>query len=94
MFIGDLVKLKSNTTRNNKDKEFVENGIKEGWIWLVTGMDNEDLDYIIQPLYLDTECSSTTQLGSELLVLYDEIEKVEVNREALFRLLNNQSCNN
>lgn len=93
MFIGDLVRLKSNVIRNNKDKEFVESGIKEGWIWLVTGMDNEDLDYIIQPLYLDTECANTTQLGAELLVLYDEIEKVEINREELFRLLNNQSCN-
>lgn len=93
MFIGDLVKLKSDTTRNNKDKEFVKNGIKEGWVWLIIGMDDEDLDYIIQPLHLDTECSNMTQLGGELLVLYDEIEKVEISRKELFRLLNDQSCN-
>lgn len=93
MFIGNLVKLKEDVVRNNKDKEFVENGIKEGWIWLITAMDDEDLDFVIQPLYLDGENTSATQLGKDLLVLYDEIEKIEITREELFRILRNQSCN-
>lgn len=92
MFIGDLVKLKSDTKRNNKDREFVKNGIKEGWIWLVTGMDNEGLDFVIQPLHLGEE-DYFIQLGGSLLVLYDEIEKVEINRDELFKILNYQRCN-
>lgn len=89
MFIGDLVKLKEDIVRNNKDKDFVKNGIKEGWIWLVTAIDDEDLDYIIQPLYLHEEGGRMTQIGGELLVLYDEVEKVELDREELFKLLRN-----
>ena len=48
---------------------------KEDWIWLVTGIDDEDLDYIIRPIYLYSECSNMTQLGAELLVLHDEVEE-------------------
>lgn len=94
MFIGNLVKLKSNIARINiKDKEFIKNVIKKHWIWLVTGMDDEDLDYAIQPMYLDTESRHMILLGGELLVLHDEIEKVELNRNELFMVLNNQMCN-
>ena len=92
MVIGDLVKLKSDTMRNNKDKEFVKNGIKEGWIWLVTGMDNEDLDFVIQPLHLGEE-DYFVQIGGQLLVLDDEIEKVEISKDELFKILNYQRCN-
>lgn len=88
MFIGDLIKLKNGVTRNNKDKEFVENAIKENWIWLITSMDNEDLDYVIRPLYLCDD-DKMTQLGGDLLVLYEEIEKIDVNREELFKMLRN-----
>ena len=90
MFIGDLVKLKSNIVRNGQDKEFIENGIKDGWIWLIVSMDDEDLDYIIKSLYICEE-SNMIQLGGELLVTYDEIEKVELNRQELFKLLNKQN---
>lgn len=90
MFIGDIVKLKTDITRNNNDKTFVQNGIKEGWLWLITGIDDEGLDYTIQPLYLDGEYANTTQLGAELLVFDDEIEKVEINRDDLFNLLRSQ----
>lgn len=92
MFIGNLVKLKEDVIRNNKDKVFVENGIKEGWIWLVTGMDNEDLNYTIQPLHLGDE-DYFIQLGGQLLVFDDEIEKVEIGRDELFKILNYQRCN-
>lgn len=92
MFIGNLVKLKEDVIRNNKDKEFVKNGIKEGWIWLVTGMDNEDLDFIIQPLHLGDE-DYFIQLGGQLLVFDEEIEKVEINKNELFKILNCQRCN-
>jgi hypothetical protein len=94
MFIGNLVKLKDDAKRNDKYKEFVENAINENWIFLITNMDDEDLDYIIQPLYLDEECSKMIQLGAELLVLYDEIEKVEMNRKELFKFLHKLACNN
>jgi len=91
MFIGNLVKLKSTTTRDKKDKQFIENGIKEGWIWIITGMDNEYLDYLIQPLHLGEE-NYFIELGSRLLVLYDEIEKIEISKEELFEILNEQRC--
>jgi hypothetical protein len=90
MFIGNLVKLKSDVVRNNDKKEFVENAIKEEWLWIITAMDNEELDYIIQPLYLHSECGGRmTQLGGELLVLYDEIENVELSKDELFKALRN-----
>lgn len=92
MFIGDLVKLKSDTVRNGKDKKFVENAKREKWIWLITGMDDEDLDYSIQPLYLEEE-SYFVGLGAKLLVLYDEIETVQLSRNELFKILNSQRCN-
>ena len=90
MFIGNLVKLKEELIRtDNKDVEFSRMAIEEGWIWLVTGMDDEDLDYTIKPLYLDDE-SNITQLGGELLVLHDEIEAVNFTREELFMELRRQ----
>jgi hypothetical protein len=90
-----LVKLKSDTTRgSDRDKPFVQNGIKESWIWLITSIDEENLDYTIQPLYLDSECGGNmTQLGGELQVLYDEIETVELDRDGLFDILKRQECN-
>lgn len=86
MFLGDLVKLKQDTVRTSSKttSNFVENAKKEDWIWLVTSIDDEDLDYIIRPIYLYSECSNMTQLGEELMVLHDEIEKVEISREELF----------
>lgn len=93
MFIGNLVKLKNDTKRNGTpNKEFVENAIKEDWIWLITGMDNEDLDYVIQPLYLEDE-TYFIELGARLMVLYDEIEVVEIDEANLFKILNGQRCN-
>ena len=89
MFIGDLVKLKPDVIRveSYETMKFIENAKKEDWIWLVTGIDDEDLDYIIRPIYLYSECSNITQLGAELLVLHDEIEKIEMSREELFEKL-------
>lgn len=94
MFIGDLVKLKSNVIRTDDRKVFVENGVKEDWIWLITSVDNEDLDCVIQPIYLDLECcGNMTQLGGELQILYDEIETVNVDKDELFDILKRQECN-
>lgn len=93
MFIGDLVKLKDSIKRNGKDQVFIENSIKEDWIWLITGIDNEGLDYIVQPIYLTDEWN-ITQLGGELLVLCDEIEKIDINRYELFEILSQQQCIN
>jgi hypothetical protein len=90
MFIGDIVKLRPDVIRYGKAKDFVQNGIKEGWLWLITSIDDEDLDYTIQPLYLDSDNQNMTQLGAELLVLCDEIEKVELSREKLFEILRSQ----
>lgn len=89
MFLGDLVKLKQDTVRtSSKTKaDFVENAKRDDWIWLVTSIDDEDLDYIIRPIYLYSECSNMTQLGEELMVLHDEIKKVEISREELFNKL-------
>ena len=90
MFIGNLVKLKEEFIRTSSDDmEFGRMAVEEGWIWLVTGMDDEDLDYIIQPIYLE-ESNFTTQLGGELLVLHDEIEAVNFTREELFMELRRQ----
>lgn len=89
MFIGSLVKLKTDVSRvgSKEEMDFIENAKKENWVWLVTGIDDEDLDYIIRPIYLYSECSNMTQLGAELLVLHDEIEKIEMSREELFEKL-------
>lgn len=91
MFIGDLVKLKDNLVKNGENKEFAEDGIKEEWIWLVTGMDNEDLDYVIQPLYLDGE-DYFIDLGGTLMILYGEVEVIKLNRKELFAILKKQRC--
>lgn len=87
MFIGNLVKLKKDYTNKNHEN-FVTNAKKEGWIFLVTNIDDEDLDYVIRPIYLDE--GNMTCLGKELLVLSDDIEKVELNREELFDILRKQ----
>lgn len=93
-FIGDVVKLKSNVTKQNiSEQQFINTAIKEKWLWLITGMDNEDLDYIIQPMYLDLDSNHLIELGSTLLVLNDEIETVKINREDLFIYLNNLNNN-
>jgi hypothetical protein len=55
-------------------------------------MDNEDLDFVIQPLHLGDE-DYFIQLGGQLLVLDDEIEKIEIGRDELFKILNCQRCN-
>ena len=91
MFIGSLVKLKSNIQRYGNVQDFVETAIKEDWIWLITGIDDEDIDYIIQPVYLDDDYN-ITQLGKELMVLNDEIEEVNLYREELFNILRKQKC--
>ena len=85
MFIGDLVKLKPDVIRveSYKTMKFIENAKKEDWIWLVTGIDDEDLDYIIRPIYLYSECSNITQLSG--VSIHDEIEKTEMSREELFK---------
>lgn len=92
MFIGNLVKLKDDTIRNEEYNHFVKNAIEKGFIFLITSMDNEDLDYIIQLLYLDDKCDNMIQLGGELLVTYDEIEVVEIEKETLFKHLNKIAC--
>lgn len=92
MFIGDIVKLKPNLIRSKEeDVKFIENAYKEKWLWLVTGIDDEDLDYIIQPMYLEDE-SKIIQLGANLMVLYDEIETVKITRKELFKKLNEIRC--
>lgn len=91
MFIGDLVKLSGDITRDNKeDTDFINNAIKEGWIWLVTSMDNEDVNYEIRPLYLEPDVPQIIQLGKELLILSDEVEIIRMSRKELFSILQQQ----
>lgn len=94
LFIGSLVKLKDGIeVSNSRTQEFINNSIKEDWIWLVTSIDDEGIDCVIQPLCLDEECSHMTCLGGDLTVLYDEIEVIDIDRENLFNKLRGQYCN-
>jgi hypothetical protein len=89
MFIGNLVKLKSDVQRRNDEylSAFVKSAIEQDWIWLIAGMDDENLDYIINPLYIEEE-SNLIQMGMYLMVTEDELEIVDINRKDLFTKLN------
>lgn len=93
MFLGDIVKVKENTTRPNniKDNEWLKMAKEEEWLWLIVSMDSEDLDYVIRPIYVEPE-SNSTELGEYISVLYDEIEKVEISRKELFKKYNELNC--
>lgn len=91
MFIGNVVRLNQNVKRNNeKDMRLIEHAYRENWLWLVVSMDDEDLDYIIKPMYLE---GNMIELGVGLLVLSDEIKKVKMSREQIFNRLNSIRCN-
>jgi len=91
MFIGNIVKLKPNLKRNNeKEQKFIENAYKEKWIWLIVSMDDEDIDYLIKPMYLE---GNMIELGAGLLVMSDEIQRVKMSREQIFNKLRNIRCN-
>lgn len=85
-FIGDIVKLNPSIERSNQmTQHWINTALKENWLWLIVGMNEEELDYVIKPMYLDSEGTDLIELGGDLLVLYDEIVKVDIsNTEELF----------
>lgn len=55
-------------------------------------MDEEELNFTIKPIYLEPE-DHIMELGASLLILNDEIEKLDIDTKELFSRLYNQMNN-